>query len=103
LRQQARGTGLTGFADENRAETKPAADCFFNDAEALNGAFTRSGQFPSAEGQAQFFQQRVVAAFDAAQAVAAGISRIFQRWLLLTDHTRHSAASGCSWYLNSRK
>ena len=38
-----------------------------------------------------------------AQAVAAGISRIFQRWLLLTDHTRHSAASGCSWYLNSRK
>ena len=103
LRQQARGTRLAGFADENRPKAKSAANAFLNDSEPLDSNLTGGGQLAVMEGLAQRLQERVVPAFNAPQAAAVDIFGILQSQLLMTDHTRYSARHAYSCYLNSRK
>jgi hypothetical protein len=60
---------LGRLTKEHRAETQAAADGFFQDAEALDGAVSGFGEFGTRECLAQLFDQRIVAAFDAAEPV----------------------------------
>jgi len=78
LRQQPRRPGLPGLADEDRSKPKSAADSFFNHPKALDGAFTGSREFASAERLAQLFQKGIVASLDAPQPATVGIFRLFQ-------------------------
>ena len=67
LGQQAFCQVLRGFLKEHRAKAQPAADGFFNDAEAFDGAATIFGAFRVRERLTEFLHQSIVAAFDPAE------------------------------------
>ena len=69
LRQQAFGTVLRRLAHEHGTKVQPAANRFFDDTHAFDGAVTVFGALTSRKSLAQLFHQRMVPAFDAAQAL----------------------------------
>ena len=68
LGQQAFGAVLGGGAEEYGLELQPAADGFFQNAHAFDGAVAVGREFAMREGCAQLFDQGVVASLDASQA-----------------------------------
>jgi hypothetical protein len=69
LWQQARGAILGGVTKEDGAETEAAANRFFQDAQAFDGAVSGFGEFGAGEGQAQLLDQGVVPSLDAAESL----------------------------------
>ncbi len=62
--------------ERRRAEAQAAPDGFFENAQAFDGAVSGFGKLGAREGFAQSFDQRVVAALDAAEAFC-GTERVF--------------------------
>ena len=59
---------ITGVAEEDCLKTQSAADGLFDDPDAFHGNIPFTGWLALAEGLAQVFDQRVLAAGNAAQA-----------------------------------
>src|SRR6202040_2054750 len=60
-----------GLAEKDCPKAQTAANGFFQNSQAFNGAVPVRGKLAAREGPAQLFNQSVVASLDAAQAVNA--------------------------------
>ena len=83
LGQQAFGAVFGGGAKEDRLEFQAAADGFFENAHAFDGAIAVGCEFTMGKSAAQFFDQGVVASLDASQALAGSrvvIGFLFHSW-----------------------
>jgi hypothetical protein len=67
LRQETLGPVLRRLAKEYRAQAQTAADGFFQDAQALDGAVSAFGKFRPRKCLAQLLDQRVVASLNTAE------------------------------------
>src|SRR5882724_1459742 len=70
LGQELFGERSCRFAEEHSAQSLAAADRFFDELHAFNGAFAFGREFAAAEGLAQFLEARIVATGDAVQSGA---------------------------------
>ncbi len=66
--------GGRGLVEEDGPKAQAAANGFFQNAQALDGAVAVGGELAPAEGPAQFFDQSVVASLNAAQAAASTLA-----------------------------
>ena len=67
LGHQPLGFGFCRPAEEHRPELQPAAQGFFHDAHALNGAMAIGSEFAASEGATQLLDQGVVPSFEGMQ------------------------------------
>ena len=72
LRQQALRPVFSGVAKEHGLELQSAADGFFQNAHAFDGAVAFGCGFGMGEGSAQLFDEGIVASIDASQAAVDG-------------------------------
>jgi len=63
------------FAEENRAEAEAAADCFFDDAQTFDRAIAFGSALRVGKCLTHLFDQGIVAAIDASEALVRGRSR----------------------------
>ena len=74
LWQQALSLVFRGLAEEDGTKTKAAANRFFEDANALDGAIAIGGGFAACEGFSKLFDEGIVPSLDTPQTSLMGTS-----------------------------
>src|SRR5262249_15537510 len=69
LWQQALSLGLSRTAEEDCAKLQATTDCLFDDAQTLDRAVSVGGEFTVGKSPSQFFDKRIMAPLNTAQAV----------------------------------